>query len=76
MQTEITRQSLSVSHFFANPVRGILGPMDAAIQKLFAFDEFWQLYEDARRGGHQGAVERLLELLTGAQAFAAPAERN
>jgi len=63
MQTDITRQSLSVSHFFANPLRAILSPMDAAFQKLFAFDELWQLYQAARREGQPRAVERLLALL-------------
>jgi putative hemolysin len=63
MQTEITRQTLSVSRFFTDPLRAILSPMDAAIQKLFAFDELWQLYEAARREGHPCAVEKLLALL-------------
>ena len=40
MQTEITRQSLSVSHFFDPPLRDILGPVDGAIQKIFAFDQW------------------------------------
>ncbi|HEV3330257.1 MAG TPA: GNAT family N-acyltransferase [Bryobacteraceae bacterium] len=63
MQSEITRQSLSVSHFFANPLRAILSPMDGAIQRLFAFDELWQLYETAQREGQHGAVERVLAAL-------------
>jgi len=37
--------------------------MDTAIQRIFAFDELWLLYEAARREGHQGAVEKLLALL-------------
>ncbi|HUI82178.1 MAG TPA: GNAT family N-acyltransferase [Bryobacteraceae bacterium] len=64
MQTEITRQSLSVAHFFEPPLRAILSPMDGAIQKLFAFDELWQLYQAARGEGDPGAVKRLLELLS------------
>jgi hypothetical protein len=63
MQTEITRQTLSVSHLFGDPLRTILTPMDAAIQKIFAFDELWQLHEAACREGHPGTVERLLALL-------------
>ncbi len=63
MQTEITRQTLSVSRFFAEPLRTILSPMDAAIQKLFAFDELRQLYEAARREGNPCAMEKLLALL-------------
>ena len=63
MQTEITRQSLSVAHFFTDPVRAILSPMEPAIQKLFAFDELWQLYQAARRDGQACTVEKLLALL-------------
>lgn len=63
MQTEFTRQSLSVSHFFTDPLRTILCPMDGAIQKLFAFDELWQLYEAARREQAPDVVERVLDSL-------------
>ena len=60
----MTRQSLSISRFFGEPLRGILHPVEPMIQRLFSFDELWDVYEAARRGTDSaGAVRKLLALL-------------
>jgi putative hemolysin len=65
MPTQLTRQSLSIRRFFNEPLRSLLNPAEPAIQKIFAFDELWQVYEAARtQSAGAGAVERVLDLLS------------
>jgi putative hemolysin len=61
MQTDFSRESLSISGLLDEPLRSFLNPMEPAIRKLLSLDRLWDLVDSARTG--TDAVGRLLSLL-------------
>ena len=63
MQTETSDRLFSFSRFVDEPLRGILGPVEPAIEKLFWVDRLRQTVDEARADGGPGMAARLLRLL-------------
>ena len=64
MPTSITRDLPSVSGILDEPLRGILGPVEPAIQRLFSFDRLRAVFDAARCSGESDdPIASLLALL-------------
>jgi putative hemolysin len=64
MQIQSAPDLPSVSGLLDEPLRGLLRPVEPAIERLLSFDRLRQVFLAARRGGEgAGAIHRLLALL-------------
>ncbi len=64
MQSEFSRESLSISALLNEPLRSVLNPMEPALQRLLRLDRLWDVVDCARSTAPcSDTVGRMLSLL-------------